>query len=80
MPSDMPLRVEGKLYITGGNQPPGNAADVRVRVEHMPRSHRCILSIRVSPQAEWQLELEPDAAAYIAGGLAIEAGVSFAPR
>jgi hypothetical protein len=67
------LRVPGELRIYGRDMPPSSEIVVSVRVQDGVGTVE--LSILTSGQTEWVIELEPAAAAYLAGGLAHGAGV-----
>lgn len=56
----------------------GEPIDARVMAEARDGDGPIRLSIVLSPQTEWVLELDPGPAAYLAAVLAVEAGVKFA--
>jgi hypothetical protein len=67
------LSIAASPFIRGGEP-----VDARVAVEpRRPGADEVVISIQLESGGEWVLELDPAPAAYLAGTLAIEAGVRF---
>lgn len=68
--------VSGSLQISDGLRGLGEPLDVRVSVER-DRGGEIMLWVVLETGTQWLLEFDPAAAAYLAGHMAMQAGVIF---